>query len=93
MRNPDGYHRRSATVVWKGTTAKGHPAYGTKIDYSGQNTFGGTVRQCEFVFFFRNGDSIKWDDAFGREPCDAIQFFSGGEPELVAVMSKRLAEQ
>ena len=32
--NPDGYERRSAAVVWTGSTRSGKPMSGVKVDYN-----------------------------------------------------------
>ena len=39
------------------------------------------------------GDTIKWEDKFGREPCDAVQYFDGNEKAIVEQMAKVLVEQ
>lgn len=91
--NPDSYQRRSASVVWKGSTRAGKPMFGVKVDYNVQNAFGGTIRKCEYIFYFRDGDNLRWEDKFGREPCDAVQYFNGDETAIVNQMAKVLVEQ
>lgn len=91
--NPDSYQRRSASVVWNGSTRAGKPMFGVKVDYNVQNAFGGTIRKCEYIFYFRDGEKIMWEDKFGREPCDAVQYFDGNEAALVNQMTKVLVEQ
>ncbi len=87
MKNPDSYQRRDASVVWKGTTANGDPAFGVKLDYSGQNAFGGTVRKCEYVFFSKKDGILSWHPQSGRESCEAVSMF-GNTNEMIEFLVK-----
>lgn len=93
LNDPDSFKRRSADVVWEGTTASGKPAYAVRVDYSATNAYGGRIQDCNTVIFFMDGDNVKWNPADARLPCESGTLLERGDAKALEVLTEYVLSQ
>lgn len=91
MVNPDSYSRRDGKVVWSGKTRSGKPAFAVRLDYTGTNGFGGTIRDCTTVLYAKDGSKIVWNKFFAELPCEVGDMIANKDANAMEVVTAAFA--